>query len=50
LAIDRLGQEEFARLRVAGAAARDEIVVGEARALLHEIAGDQACEGGSTQG
>ena len=50
LAIDRLGQEEFARLRKAGAAARDEIVVGEARALLHEIAGGLASERGSTHG
>jgi non-specific serine/threonine protein kinase len=50
LAIDRLGKAEFDRLHRAGATARDEVVVEEARVLLREFAGDQAPSSGSAAG
>ena len=50
MAIESLGQAEFDRLRACGAAARDETVIDEARALLRDIVGAQAPANGSTAG
>ena len=50
MAIESLGQAEFDRLHAAGAAARDETIVDEARALLRDIVGAQPPANGSMAG